>query len=142
VAMLLIGALFDDVFAHWLRSAAAVLMVLAGLTTQFFALDLPTDLPVWIWQVYPLFVATVLGGYGWLLRHRLAQAGAVLVFTAWLVAAAWHGYFALRHFVRGLDYLVLSLAVFALAILISLGKSGLLAQWIGARRGKAPAPTE
>ena len=142
LAMLLVGALFDDAFAHWLRSAAAVLMIFAGLTSQFFALELPTDLPVWIWQVYPLFMATVLGGYGWLLHHRLAQAGAVLVFTTWLIAAAWHGYLALRHFVRGLDYLVLSLAVFALAVLISLGKSGLLARWIGARHRKAPAPTE
>ncbi len=43
---------------------------------------------------------------------------------------SWRGYCWLRQFVAGLDHLAVSLALFALAILISLGKAGILSRWI------------
>ena len=68
----------------------------------------------------------MLAGYALLLGARPPLAGAGLLLACWLAAAAWRGYFTLRQFVRGLDYLALSLPLFALAVLISLAKSGAL----------------
>jgi hypothetical protein len=56
-------------------------------------------------------------------RRCLAGAGLAAV-------GSWRGYCWLRQFVAGLDHLAVSLALFALAILISLGKAGILARWI------------
>lgn len=55
-------------------------------------------------------------------RWRLALGG-VLLF-AWLCAAAWRAYLALREEVPGLDYLVLGLLLLPIAVLISLSKGG------------------
>jgi hypothetical protein len=56
-------------------------------------------------------------------------------------AAFWRGYFSARQFVAGLDHILMSLALFALAILVSLAKSGLLARWIVKGWGGMPRPT-
>jgi hypothetical protein len=55
------------------------------------------------------------------------------VLGCWLTAAGWRGYRALRQIIVGLDYLALSLTLFAVAVLISLGKAGVL--WRGGVRG-------
>lgn len=62
-------------------------------------------------------------------RHRLAVAVVATGLFLGVAVATWYGYFALRQVVAGLDHLALSLLLFALAVLISLGKSGLLARW-------------
>jgi len=61
----------------------------------------------------------------------LRAAGAIaaaLILTCWLAGAAWWGYRALRQIIVGLDYIVLSLALFAVAVLVSLRKSGALSR--------------
>ena len=76
--------------------------------------------------------------YGLLLRHWPAVTIASILLGCWLATAGWQGYRFLRQLVLGLDYIVLSLAVFALALAISLGKAGLLARWLKMRREKLP----
>ncbi len=58
-----------------------------------------------------------------------------------LAAMGWRGYVFLRQAVAGLDYITLSMALFAVAVLISLGKSGFLTQWLEAlqKRGTSLA---
>jgi len=51
-----------------------------------------------------------------------------LVLTGWLGVACFNGYQRLRLIVAGLDQIALSLAVFAVAILVSVRKSGVLAR--------------
>ena len=53
-----------------------------------------------------------------------------LVFTAWALASGWQIYRALRQLIVGLDYLMLSLIVFVMAIGVSLAKAGLLSRWL------------
>jgi hypothetical protein len=93
-----------------------------------------TLLPPGVLVTYPLVMTAVLACYALWLRHRVSLAIAGLVLVAWLSWAAWQGYSLLRHLVLGLDYLALSLGLFVLALLISLGKSGLLARWLSVPR--------
>ncbi|MBA4191251.1 MAG: hypothetical protein C0467_24990 [Planctomycetaceae bacterium] len=60
---------------------------------------------------------------GW----RLIVGG--LIAGIWLSYAGWRGYRTLREEVPGLDYLAAGLALFPVAVLISLGKAGILARW-------------
>jgi hypothetical protein len=89
--------------------------------------------------------AFVFYAYAAFRRVRLSAALALLIVTAWLVRTAWGGYQQLRQAVTGMDQIVLSMALFALALLISLGKAGLLARllvawgWAGPA---APGPSE
>jgi hypothetical protein len=82
----------------------------------------------------------VLVGYGRLLGHWPSNAMAVLVLVGWLAGVGWRGYRALRQVVEGLDQMALSLALFAVAVLISLGKAGVLSRWLAARGLAAPVP--
>jgi hypothetical protein len=52
------------------------------------------------------------------------------VVSCWLAKATWSGYFAARQVLPGIDQIALSIALFAVAVLISLAKSGLLARWV------------
>jgi hypothetical protein len=50
----------------------------------------------------------------------------------------WRGYRALREEVAGLDYLVVSLVLLPVAVLVSIGKAGVLARWVEVWKGRAP----
>jgi hypothetical protein len=139
-AVLIVGAAFNDALGRVLRVAGASLVLLACLVALFGLPDLPESLPVWAVGSYPLVMATLLAGYGLLLRHRPSCAVAGLVLAGWLAGAGWRGYWSLRQVVTGLDHLALSLALFALAVLISLVKSGVLSRWVAARGGTMPSP--
>jgi hypothetical protein len=142
LAVLAVGAAFDDELAGLLRGIGAGLVFLACLAVLCAPLGpTGTALP-WALEVYPPVMAAALAGYGLMLRHRLSQAVAALVVVGWLTVAGWQGYVALRQVVAGLDYLALSLTVFGLAILISFAKSGALTRWAAARRGNAPSVTD
>lgn len=136
LTMLLIGALFDDAFARWLRSAGCLLALLTCQAALFLPIDLPASASPWMLTAYPLLMATLLAGYGIVLRFPFAIVSAGIVFASWLIVFASQGYLALRQIVRGLDYLAWSLAVFVLAIAISLGKSGLLTRWLAGPQPK------
>jgi hypothetical protein len=63
------------------------------------------------------------------------------VLLGWLAAAVRKGYAVLRLLVTGLDFLAVSLTLFALAIVVSLAKAGVLGRWLTAR-GSVPRSTE
>ena len=136
--LLFVGASFTDVLGRSLREVGALLVVLACLAVLFG----PTvqGVPAAVVEAYPLVLAALLAGYGWLLGHRLSQAGAALVLACWSAAAGWRGYRSLREVVIGLDLMALSLGLFALAVLVSLTKSGALARWAPARWRKVCRP--
>jgi len=138
--VLLIGAALDDILAHFLRVAGSALLLLACLGTLLGRFE-DSATPLWAIFFYPLFMAALLVGYSRLTRQRFSLGAAGLVLTVWLAGAGWHGYCWLRQVVMGLDHILLSLALFGVALLISLGKSGMLARWIGSRRRTLPATT-
>jgi hypothetical protein len=108
------------VLARWLLAAS-----LAGFTAYH---------PDWMQEALPLIIAAVLIAYGLFLRNWPVLTIACLMLGCWLITAGWQGYRVLRQLVVGLDFIVLSLAVFALALVISLGKSGILSKWLKWRR--------
>jgi hypothetical protein len=134
--LLLIGAAFDDGLGRLLRAAGAALVLPACLAALLGAPEAPAGVPSWAVAAYPLVMAALLAGYGLLLGHRFSLAVAGLVLACWLAVAGWWGYRFLRQVVSGLDYLALSLALFALAVLLSLAKSGALSRGIAAGRGE------
>jgi hypothetical protein len=140
VATLTIGALFRDFLARMLQLAGAGLVLVAAVVVFFADYDPPATMPRWMIAGYPLILALLLAVYGLLLRHRTSQVVAGLVLVCSVVAVAWQGYTSMREDVPGLDYISLSLAFFALAVLVSLIKSGALSRWVERRR-QQPAPT-
>jgi hypothetical protein len=133
VALLVVGAAFEGTFARILRTAGALLVLAAYLALWF----VPLDLPPWALAAYPLVLATFLAVYGLWLRHRVSLALAGLALVGWVGVTCWRGYSSLRQTVAGLDHIALSLALFGVAILISLAKSGVLARRFGAWGGRA-----
>jgi hypothetical protein len=136
-AVLLVGAAFDDGLGRRLRLAGAALALAACLGVLFGPMD--AGVPAWALLAYPVGMAVLMAGYGLWLRFPLALAVSALVLSLWLSAAGWRGYSSLRRVVAGLDQIALSLVLLALAILISLGKSGVLARWARGRTGSGPA---
>jgi hypothetical protein len=126
--ILLIGAAFDDPLARALRYVGAALVLQLCLVALFGQIEPPAGLPSWTMAAYPLVLAVLLAAYGLRLRHWFSCAAAGLVLACWLAGAAWWGYRALRQLVSGLDYIAVSLALFALAVLVSLAKSRALSR--------------
>jgi hypothetical protein len=135
-AVLCVGAAFDDAFARLLRLAGAIVVMWACLATLAGRLHDAPIVPSWAVEAYPFVMAALLTGYGLLLGHRPSLAIVGLVLACWLTAIGWRGYRGLRQVVVGLDYLALSLTLFAVAVLISLGKAGMLSRrlFAGGRR--------
>jgi len=138
VTILIVGAAFDDFFGRLLRNVAAALIFLGCLASLFIPFNLPWGLPPWSIGAYPLMMAGLLVGYGLLLRHRPSLTIAGLVLAFWLMTAGWQGYQFLRQLFLGLDYIAISLGLFGLAVLVSLGKSGLLRRWFAGKDEEVP----
>ena len=134
LAMLIIGACFDDDFSHALRLAGAGLALFICMMALFLPIKVPAELPAWVVRGYPLGMALLLAVYGMALRSFPIPVLAALIFAGWVVASGWHVYSYCRQLIAGLDYIVLSLMLFVLAISISLGKSGILSRWIATWR--------
>jgi hypothetical protein len=92
--------------------------------------------PPWAPWIYPPVVAATLAGYGYLLGHRPSLSSAGLILASWLVAAGVRGYATLRLAVVGLDYILLGLVLFSLAVLISMLKGGVVPVEIAAGKGE------
>jgi hypothetical protein len=149
LVVLIIGAAFDDELGRFLRVVAGGLVLLACVVVVCGGVDAPANLPPWSLEAYPVALAALLAGYGFLLRHRPLLVIAGLSAGCSLVAVCCRGYGALRQVVMGLDYIAVSLILFGLALLISLGKAGALPSWVVAwwetetplERLDAPPPT-
>jgi hypothetical protein len=124
--VLMIGAAFDDRLGRFLRGAAAVSVLLGCLISQATPLPPIGRAIPGASEGYPLIMASLLVVYGQLLGHRLSLGIASLVLLCWLGGAGWSAYGQLRQIIKGLDYLVLSLVLFLVAIFVSLAKGGFL----------------
>jgi hypothetical protein len=136
LGVLTIGAAFNDAFGRLLRGVGAALVLLACLGVT---LARPAEVPPWAILAYPLVMAAFLLAYGLWLRHRPSYFGAAAGLACGGVGACWTGYRTAREVVAGLDQIALSLALFGLAVFVSLGKSGALSRWMAAWRGTGPA---
>lgn len=133
-AGLLIGALFHDALARLLRRLACGLIVLLCLVVMLGRAEAAANVPPLALLAYPLVMAALLAAYGRLLGQRSPLVAALLILTSWLSVAGWRGYGWLRQVVLGLDYLLLSLAFFAVAVFVSLAKAAIRPRWLMARR--------
>jgi hypothetical protein len=131
-AALAIGACFDDALARLLRRLAPAAIVLACFLVMLSNRQ-TEEVPPLAPLAYLLMMAALLAGYGWLLGQRFSLVVAAAILAGWLATASWRGYGWLRHRVLGLDHILLSLALFAVAVLVSLAKSGILPRWLAAR---------
>jgi hypothetical protein len=136
-ALLAVGAFFNNDAGLLMRVAGTALALFACTGVLFSARERFGDLPPWAPLFYPLVMAVVLALYGWLISHGFALGVAALIAVIWLARAGWGTYIALRQIVAGLDQIALSMALFAVAVLISLGKSGVLTRWRAAWRSNA-----
>lgn len=124
VAVLALGAAFDDALGRFLRSAGAGMVLIGCVGLMMTRMNFPALLPVWAVLAYPLVLSALLAGYGGWLRHRPSLVIAVLILAGWLGAFAWRGYAVLRMSVSGLDYIAVGMGLFALAVLTSMAKGG------------------
>jgi hypothetical protein len=140
--VMMVGTAFDDELARVLRFVGPFLTLLICLGVMLLPFTPPAGLPMWMVGIYPLLMAALLAGYGYWRCETPTLAMAGLIFVFWSLLSAWQVYRMCRQLVVGLDYLAMSLLVFMLAILVSLGKTGVLTRWLTAWRVKAPSSAE
>jgi hypothetical protein len=133
--VLTVGAIFDTPAGRGLRVAGSLLVLTACAVAVFARPSLPAVVPSWVLTVYPLVMAAALAGYAVLLGYRPSLALAGVALAGWAAVAGGRGYDDLRKEVAGLDYLALGLLLFPVAVLVSLGKAGVLSRWVATWRG-------
>ncbi len=72
LAVLILGAAFDDTLGWLLRGVGAALLLVASLTVLFEQIHRPVRVPAWVMDAYPLVTVALLAGYGLLLGYRPA----------------------------------------------------------------------
>ncbi len=101
VSVLVLGAAFEDALGRALRTAGAMMGLLACLVVLTGRFDRDASVPPWAVEAYPPMMVAVIAGYGLLLRHRPSLAAAALGLCGGLAAAGWRGYSALRLAIAG-----------------------------------------
>jgi len=137
-AVLVVGAAFDDRLGRLLRSMGAAMALLGSLVAMTGRFEHIGGTPKWLVEAYPLVMAILIAGYGFVLGHRLSVTSAWLIVSFWLGAVSCRGYVPLREVVAGLDSIAIGMVLLGLAVLTSMAKGGVLPWRIGDRRGKAP----
>ncbi len=135
--VLVIGALFHDQWARFLRIAGAGLLS----CTMLAAVNItPNDFPhlpavaVYLYPLVPIVVGLAYAArWGGSLYYAAAVAGA----TMWPLAYGWHGYRQWRLLIAGLDKILWGVAFFLLAAIVSLIKAGVWTRWRAWRRASA-----
>jgi hypothetical protein len=133
IGALIIGATFEDALAAMLRVVGPGLVGLACFAMLFAQSTSGEPVPPVVLGLYPLVMAALLLLYGQLLRQLTSLTTAGLVVSGWAAVFGWRLYAWLRQVVVGIDHILLSLALFALALLISLAKAGVLWRCLPAR---------
>ncbi len=139
VAALVVGAVFRDAVGRALRVVGATMALVACLAALSGRYEAPAGIPAWAIDAYPLVMAGLVAGYGYLLGERAALGSAGVIASCWVVGLAGRGYGSLRHVVTGLDYIAVGMLLFALAVATSLARAG-VPLWRGGTRGKVPEP--
>jgi hypothetical protein len=125
VALLALGAIFDDDLGQALRAWGATLLLATPLAVLAGEPHLRSGLPSGLLPAYPVLMASTAAAYGLLAGGWpfFAIAGAIL--AGLMAVFGSRGYLLLRQQVAGLDRIAWGLASFLVAALISLGKAGL-----------------
>jgi hypothetical protein len=124
LAMLVVGAVFDDFLADLVRSFGAIVLLLLGFVSAIGSTQMTDGLPSELAAWYPALVAAVCCVYAFLVRDHTYLASAFVCVAAWLGWSSWNVYSRLRHVVAGLDQIVWGLVFFSVAMAISLRKAG------------------
>jgi hypothetical protein len=140
IAMLTIGAIFRDRRGRTIR-ALGVLAAFFLAAIVVHPQKIP-DLPWTIHVVYPLTVGILLAAYGCWQRHSLTTIAATILLGYWLFTWGWTAYQHVRTSLKGFDYLAAGMSCFAIAVLVSLGKAGVLGRWLGSRWPWSKRPAE
>lgn len=125
-AAMLIGAVYSGALARWLQHAGAVFLLAAAIAAMTVSPAHFDNAPPIGLMVYPAVVVLVAAGYGLLVRNWLYFATAVVAVSCWLGVGSVHGYRQLRPAVAGLNYILFGALSLVVAMLISLGKAGIL----------------
>lgn len=133
LGMLVLGAVHSNAGAGTVRRLAATVLLLLSLAVMYEWARLPENLLPWAQIGYPLAIGILLGVYGQFLHDSFALVVATLILGLWVFKFGWAAYRAARKLLPGLDYIVPGLAFFAIGVLVSLGKAGVLRRWIESR---------
>lgn len=133
-AILILGVVFQDLFARLLRSVGAVLLVVAAIAATLAGPQLLPEAPSLLPTLYPLATALLALACGYLLARWLYFLAALGSVGVSLLAGGWHLYAFLRPRVVGLDYVLGGLASLLVAGLISFWKTGVPQRWAARRR--------
>jgi hypothetical protein len=136
LALLVLGAAFNDALARALRFLGSFLALLACLSVLLMPSTPSATVPTWMLQLYPLAIALLLVAYGYWAWHPPTLAFAGTIFALWCLIASWQVYRNLRQMVVGMDYLILSLVVFTVALAISMSKTERFNRWLDGWRVK------
>jgi hypothetical protein len=128
------GVLIPDQFGRFLQAIGALMLVAGGgvaVGAQFVP-ELYGRLawaePFVAWYPWAAIAAAVV--YVYLGRNRGYYAAAGVIAAAWLVPTARDLYQVLREIMVGLDYVLVGLLVFAVAMLVSLSKVPAVQRWL------------
>lgn len=134
VAILTLGAIFDDPLGRFLQQAGALILFLVGFAVSLNDPRVVPSLPQGLLDLYALLTVAVAIGYGISVGNRLYFVAAVAGLAVWLTVVGWRGYLLLRQLVAGLDLIAWGLAFFLLAAAISLKKAGAFPKWVFGKR--------
>ncbi len=132
-AVLQVGAAFNDGLGRLLRTVGATMALLGALVAMTGRTEHAADAPKWLVEAYPLLIALLIVGYGFVLGHRYSILSALLILSGWIAVMGCRGYVSLRKTVAGLDYIATGVVLLALAVLTSMAKGGALPWGPGAR---------
>jgi hypothetical protein len=140
--VLVLGAAFDDDFAHFLRFVGVVGLGIAAAAATTFRPDWLADVPeLWL-TAYPAAVIVLVGLYGFVVHYGFSYAVAALAGITWAATAGVQLYQNLRKLVAGLDFLALALISFLAAVAVSLLKVERVQQWLRRRWERRLSPEE
>ncbi len=129
VALLILGAAFDDELGRELRLVGLMLLVAASLAVLAGEPHLRAGLPAGMVPGYPLAAAAVAAGYGYAFGGVPFYLASGAILGAVLAVLGSRGYLLLRLRVAGLDRIAWGLASFLVAAAVSLRKAGLPRRW-------------
>ena len=139
VALLVLGAIFDDELGQQIRAWGAILLLAGPVAVLAGEPHLRAGLPPALIPSYPILMAAVACGYGLVVGGWPFYAISGTILAGVLAVFGHRGYLLLRQQVVGLDRIAWGLASFLVAASISLWKAGVPRRRPG--KGRLPGPS-
>ena len=125
LALMVVGALFDDVAGVISRGLGAFALLIMGLDASTGSPRVWSSMPHELIAWYPLVIAAAAWGFGLLVHDRFYHVPAASSLIGWLAHSGTQTYVQIRKVVVGLDQIAWGMLFFALAAAISLRKAGI-----------------